>query len=131
MSNLEWLDDLHEADVVFVAAHSQGTIVAAHLIDRLLKGGHINTEIPGPDSSHRARGQKICCLSLCGIHLGPLRYLKMSSFIQPYIQVRSFNTKEVRGADESWQYFESAAAKEIFDFQVRLPSFDLIGALDD
>lgn len=112
LSNNEWLDDLHAANVIFVAAHSQGTIVAVHLIDRLIQGGHIRVEpsVSVVEGTPTLPRQKICCLSLCGIHLGPLRYLKMSSFIQPYIQ-----------------YFENAAAKEIFDFQVRSPTVSVCG----
>jgi hypothetical protein len=99
------MDDLHDADVIFFAAHSQGSIVVTHLIDRLLREGHIRTSansfldtaeqlaetaagiagVAGASTSRKE--QEICCLCLCGIHLGPLRYLKMSSFIQPYIQV--------------------------------------------
>jgi hypothetical protein len=44
--------------------------------------------------------QRVCCLALCGIHLGPLRYLRTSALLQPYLQ-----------------YFESTAAKELFEFQ--------------
>lgn len=103
MSNDEWLNDLHAADVVFVATHSQGSIVSTHLLDKLIREGHIMTEknvnilataaaavAPGgvsPPSSSTLRTQKICCLALCGIHLGPLRYLRTSSLLQPYIQV--------------------------------------------
>ncbi|KAF7799191.1 hypothetical protein EIP86_010422 [Pleurotus ostreatoroseus] len=110
----DWMDDLHSADVIFVAAHSQGCIVATHLLDKLIREGHISTprnaEIVASTAAAVAPGgsvpisgirtQKICCLSLCGIHLGPLRYLKTSSLLQPYIQ-----------------YFENAAARELFDFQ--------------
>ncbi|TCD63843.1 hypothetical protein EIP91_004885 [Steccherinum ochraceum] len=114
LESQEWMDDLHAADVIFVATHSQGSIVSTHLLERLIREGHImtprNVDIltstaaaiaPGgsmPASS--ARTQKICCLALCGIHLGPLRYLKTSSLLQPYIQ-----------------YFENAAARELFEFQ--------------
>ncbi|KAI0085511.1 hypothetical protein BDY19DRAFT_896356 [Irpex rosettiformis] len=116
IGNEEWVNDLHAADVIFVAAHSQGTVVAVHLIDKLIKDGHIMTERnaeiiaqaaaqvapPGVTlpSASTTRTQKICCLALCGIHLGPLRYLKTSSLLQPY-----------------FQYFENAAARELFDFQ--------------
>ena len=101
MGNEEWVDDLHSADVIFVAAHSQGTVVSVHLIDKLIKDGHIMTDrnvetiaqavsqvAPAgttlPSTTHT---QKICCLALCGVHLGPLRYLRTSSLLQPYIQV--------------------------------------------
>lgn len=108
LSSGEWVDDIHAADVIFVSAHSQGSIVSTHLVDRLIRDGHVttsaltteatrqtsNTTVESVDgvwvsaSEHSAKGrQRICCLSLCGVHLGPLRYLKMSSYIQPYIQV--------------------------------------------
>ncbi|KAF4568665.1 hypothetical protein EYR36_010678 [Pleurotus pulmonarius] len=113
MANEEWLSDIHAADAIFVATHSQGSIVSTHLLDRLLKDGHIRTVNStttagvAVDGVSLAEGglpfrkpQKVCCLALCGIHLGPLRYLSTSSLLQPYIQ-----------------YFESTAARELFDFQ--------------
>ncbi|KAJ7293409.1 hypothetical protein C8J57DRAFT_1268974 [Mycena rebaudengoi] len=115
--NSEWMSDLHAADVIFVATHSQGSIVSTHLLDKLIKNGHIRTGgsdvSKDPNSISRAApsasaahplppppAQRVCCLALCGIHLGPLRYLSSSSLVLPYIQ-----------------YFESAAAKELFEFQ--------------
>ncbi|KIP02596.1 hypothetical protein PHLGIDRAFT_286211 [Phlebiopsis gigantea 11061_1 CR5-6] len=115
LGNEQWMSDLHAADVIFVATHSQGSIVSTHLLDQLIREGHILTAQnlavlaraaaaiapAGVSPSHaRARTQKVCCLALCGIHLGPLRYLRTSSLLQPYIQ-----------------YFENAAARELFDFQ--------------
>jgi len=44
---------------------------------------------------------RVCCLALCGIHLGPLMYLQQSTLLQPYLH-----------------WFESAAARELFEFQV-------------
>jgi hypothetical protein len=104
--------------VIFVATHSQGSVVSTQLLDRLIADGHIRTaknwELVKTviDASNSVAGmgiaipparppQKICCLALCGIHLGPLLYLGTSSFVNPYIQ-----------------YFESAAARELFEFQV-------------
>ncbi|CAE6449529.1 unnamed protein product [Rhizoctonia solani] len=43
---------------------------------------------------------RICCLAMCGIHMGPLYSLNSSSFAQPYLQ-----------------WFESQAARELFEFQ--------------
>ena len=129
------MDDLHAADVIFVATHSQGSIVSAHLLARLLDEGHIVTQksmdivtkaaalvAPGgasPSQSARAHTQRICCLALCGIHLGPLRYLRTSSLLQPYIQV-SQNLSCCDLHIDRWQpaqYFENQAARELFDFQ--------------
>lgn len=105
LSSEEWVDDIHAADIIFVSAHSQGCIVSTHLVDLLIRDRHVITSSTGNvgkqsdnsatdaldgvrTSSPNPKGrQRICCLSLCGIHLGPLRYLKLSSFIQPYIQV--------------------------------------------
>ncbi|KAF7320275.1 hypothetical protein MKEN_00812200 [Mycena kentingensis (nom. inval.)] len=107
VSREDWMTAIHEADVIFVATHSQGSIVSTHIISRLINDGHIRTG--GYDASSPTRSspqppppprQRVCCLALCGIHLGPLRYLNSSSLLLPYIQ-----------------YFESAAAKELFEFQ--------------
>ncbi|KAF8121154.1 hypothetical protein EV363DRAFT_1569716 [Boletus edulis] len=111
IDNKEWMEDLHDADAIFIATHSQGSVVSAHIIDRLIADRHIRTPL-NADASIPASGvasgsvapvrspQRICCLALCGIHLGPLRYLSTSSLVQPYIQ-----------------YFESTAARELFEFQ--------------
>ncbi|KAI0061334.1 hypothetical protein BV25DRAFT_1886938 [Artomyces pyxidatus] len=114
-SKQEWMDDLHAADAILVATHSQGSIVSTHLLDRLIRDKHIRTSrpsdvlvsaaaavasAPGASAVSAPSPQRVCCLALCGIHLGPLRYLSSSSLLQPYIQ-----------------YFESAAAKELFEFQ--------------
>lgn len=95
--------DLANADVIFVATHSQGSVVSAHLLDRLIRDGHIRPSAH-PDSlvavateavtaggsvSGPLKTQRVCCLALCGIHLGPLRYLTSSSFTKSYIQVCS------------------------------------------
>ncbi|KAJ3969735.1 hypothetical protein EV361DRAFT_919305 [Lentinula raphanica] len=108
LSNESWVEDLHRADVVFVATHSQGSVVSTHLLDRLIRDRHIRTTKNAASEPILDLGtnmiplppQRVCCLCLCGIHLGPLRYLSSSSLLQPYIQ-----------------YFESAAARELFEFQ--------------
>ncbi|KAI6161008.1 hypothetical protein EDD17DRAFT_1591508 [Pisolithus thermaeus] len=101
-SNEEWMNDLREADAIFLATHSQGSIVSTHILDRLIADRHIRTKanttvFPGGIA---LPPQRICCLGLCGIHLGPLRYLNTNSLLSPYIQ-----------------YFESTAARELFEFQ--------------
>jgi len=114
LSDEDWMEDLHAADVIIVATHSQGTIISTHLVDRLIADGHILTSRSVDTLRKTAtaiasgtrpaipttQAQKVCFLALCGIHLGPLRYLRTSSLLQPYIQ-----------------YFENAAARELFDFQ--------------
>ncbi|KIK25170.1 hypothetical protein PISMIDRAFT_97304 [Pisolithus microcarpus 441] len=101
-SNEEWMNDLREADAIFVATHSQGSIVSTHILDRLITDRHIRTKLNTPvlPGDVASPPQRICCLGLCGIHLGPLRYLNTNSLLSPYIQ-----------------YFESTAARELFEFQ--------------
>lgn len=94
--------DLRAADVIFVATHSQGSVVSTHLLDRLIRDGHVRTPRPPTDAVTSAteaaasslvgavihgEPQRICCVALCGIHMGPLRYLNSSSMIKPYFQV--------------------------------------------
>lgn len=72
--------------------------------------------------------QRVCCLALCGIHLGPVRYLSSSSFVQPYIQVRCPLLRYLGCVTDRHlptmaffpiiKYFESSAARELFEFQV-------------
>ncbi|KAH9976895.1 hypothetical protein BGW80DRAFT_885850 [Lactifluus volemus] len=132
-ANREWTDDLHGADAILIATHSQGSIVSTHLLDRLIRDKHIKTSksldllasasatfAPGGMSPTTPSAQRVCCLALCGIHLGPLRYLSSSSLLQPYLQVSvsdSLLDVSARGDTLIYQYFESAAAKELFEFQ--------------
>jgi hypothetical protein len=142
LNNKEWMEDLSAADVIFVATHSQGSIVSTHLLDRLLREGHIRTSpeptpkptvgvesvIAGGASTVTVvpvtKSQRICCLAVCGIHLGPLRYLSSSSIVGPYIQVRELPLLALIYSLTRSQYFESAAAKELFQFQVSSSSHD-------
>jgi hypothetical protein len=96
LSNDEWMSDLHDADAIFVSTHSQGSVVSTHLLDRLIRDRHIRTSKNAAATEGLAdlgvnmiplKPQRVCCLALCGIHLGPLRYLRSSAIVQPYIQV--------------------------------------------
>ncbi|KAK2463904.1 hypothetical protein APHAL10511_004076 [Amanita phalloides] len=114
VANQEWINDIHSADAILISTHSQGSVVSTHLLDRLISDKHIRTQrnsvvvgpatsvpaVVGMDTAPAPRPQKICCLSMCGIHLGPLRYLSTTSLFQPY-----------------FQYLEKPAARELFEFQ--------------
>ncbi|PPQ81637.1 LOW QUALITY PROTEIN: hypothetical protein CVT25_013609 [Psilocybe cyanescens] len=141
LASPSWLADVHAADAVLVATHSQGSVVSAHLLARMYRDGHLVSGVnvdsvgvdvggegeggegedggvpgigavgagagaPGGDttksgkSRKRRKVQRVCLLALCGIHLGPLRYLSSSTLVGPYLQ-----------------YFESTAARELFEFQ--------------
>ncbi|KAF8313299.1 uncharacterized protein EI90DRAFT_3136816 [Cantharellus anzutake] len=107
--NPEWIDDLHNADAIFIATHSQGCIASTQLLDRLIADGHINTGknweavVRAGDLygfMPRKDPQRLCLLGLCGVHHGPLYWLNNSTVVNPYIT-----------------YFESPAARELFEFQ--------------
>ncbi|GAA5876403.1 hypothetical protein JCM16303_003519 [Sporobolomyces ruberrimus] len=83
----EWVQALKKADVVFLATHSQGTVVSTQLLARMLDQNLIT-------------GTQTHLLAMCGIAQGPFVYLYQSMALVPY-----FN------------YLESAAARELFDFQ--------------
>ncbi|KAK0559064.1 hypothetical protein OC844_004679 [Tilletia horrida] len=87
LSNPAWVKDLHEADAIFFSAHSQGTIVGTELLARLIEQKHIQPE--------RTR---VCLLAMAGIHEGPFPHLQ-SAIMSAYLN-----------------YFETAAARELFEF---------------
>ena len=88
LSNRSWIETVETADVLFIAAHSQGVIVSTHLLARLIEQRHVN-----PAKT------RVCLLGMCGIHNGPFSHLQ-STITSSYLH-----------------YFETAAAKELFEFQ--------------
>ncbi|KAI5480231.1 glycoside hydrolase family 2 protein [Pseudohyphozyma bogoriensis] len=83
----EWITALKKADVVFLATHSQGSVVSAQLLARMIETGLV-------------LGPRTHMLAMCGIAQGPFVYLNQSYAFQPY-----FN------------FIESQAARELFEFQ--------------
>ena len=141
MANEGWISDLHEADAIIVSTHSQGSIVSTHLLNRLIQDGHITTAqnheptmtfgtgaetfpsaigMPETISRRKTKVQRVCCVALCGIHLGPFKYLSSSTLVQPYIQVSWSSVFDHRAKKFTFafKYFESIAARELFEFQV-------------
>ena len=88
ISNKTWTEELRKADAVFIVAHSQGAPVSTHLLARLIEQKHILPE-----------RTQVGLLALCGIHNGPFAHLQ-GNITGSYLH-----------------YFETAAAKELFDFQ--------------
>lgn len=111
LSKPEWVADIRRADAIFVASHSQGCIVAVHLLSRLISQGHIrtayNTEAvvrcerafgSMPSPGHTWKGSqgaayfepapqlpKVALLAMCGVHLGPFYNAAASTVITPYL----------------------------------------------
>lgn len=83
----EWVEALHKADAVFLATHSQGSVVSTQLLARMLDHGLIV-------------GAKTHMLAMCAIAQGPFVYLSQSFLLSPY-----------------FSYIESAPARELFEFQ--------------
>ncbi|KAJ3408851.1 hypothetical protein HDV05_004742 [Chytridiales sp. JEL 0842] len=67
----DWLTKLKEADLILVAAHSQGTPVSVMLFARLISEGLVDLE-----------RQKACILAMAGISHGPFPSMKSSVVVQ-------------------------------------------------
>jgi hypothetical protein len=99
LSKPEWVTDVQRADAIFVAAHSQGCIVAAHLLARMIENGHIHTSkstdptrsgAQEADNSAEQADQsrkvpRVILSSFCGVHLGPFYNSATSTVITPYL----------------------------------------------
>ncbi|KAJ1538893.1 hypothetical protein HK405_013407 [Cladochytrium tenue] len=80
-----WIDRLKDANLVLVAAHSQGTPVSTLLLDRLIKEAIVDP-----------KRQRTCLLAMAGISHGPFPHMKSSVIIQyvesdPARQLFEFN----------------------------------------
>lgn len=73
----EWTQALKEADAIFVASHSQGSVVSAQLFARMLEKGEV-------------RGEVLTLLCMCGVWNGPFTGLSQSYALSPYFNVRLF-----------------------------------------
>ncbi|WFD00600.1 hypothetical protein MYAM1_003351 [Malassezia yamatoensis] len=82
------LQAIQEADALLIASHSQGAVVATMLLDRLIQEALLDPQ--------RTR---TCVLSMCGVYQGPFVHLQ-KSLASSYIN-----------------YFETGAARELFEFQ--------------
>lgn len=89
LGNQKHVKAIAEADALFVAAHSQGSVVATHLLARLIEQGHVNV-----------RTTRTALLAMCGIHHGPFPHLSTNAISSYYLNM-----------------FETPAAKELFEFQ--------------
>lgn len=86
MQREEWVAALNGADRILVASHSQGTIVAAMLVSRLIHEGEVH-------------GGRVAMLNMCSVSQGPFASLYNSWTVPAYL------------------YFETQAARELFEFQ--------------
>lgn len=90
----DWVAALNSASRIFVASHSQGTIVAAMLVSRLINDGEVN-------------GTKVAMLNMCSVSQGPFVSLYNSWTVPAYLY---FETKAATELFE-FQKPESAASK--------------------
>jgi hypothetical protein len=72
MARQDWIEAVNNADRVFVASHSQGTIVSAMLVERLINEGEIN-------------GTKCAMLNMCSVSQGPFYSLYNSWTVPAYL----------------------------------------------
>ena len=89
VSNRQWKQALHDADLVLVATHSQGTPTSTLLISRLINEGMLRVQDNDP------RMQRIGILAMAGISHGPFPFLKGNLIVR---------------------WFEADAAQELFEF---------------
>lgn len=99
-NNTEWLSALISRlisdGLIQTSATTSPISAAADAATRIVSG----IVSPSAANALRSKPQRVCCLALCGVNLGPFAYLQKSSLVMPYIQ-----------------YFESEAAAELFEFQ--------------
>lgn len=88
LADQAWVQAVKSANVLLVSAHSQGCVVATHLLARLLEQGLV---VPAQT--------RVALLAVAGINNGPFNSLR-SGVSQYYLNA-----------------FESPAAKELFEFQ--------------
>ncbi|KAF9184404.1 hypothetical protein BGZ50_003724 [Haplosporangium sp. Z 11] len=89
IGNEKWKMTLHEADLVLVATHSQGTPTSTLLVSRLIDEGMLRVEEEDP------RMQRVGILAMAGISHGPFPFLKGNLIVR---------------------WFEAEAAQELFEF---------------
>ncbi|KAG0258908.1 hypothetical protein BG011_002994 [Mortierella polycephala] len=87
--NEKWKMALHEADLVLVATHSQGTPTSTLLVSRLINEGMLRVKEEDP------RMQRVGILAMAGISHGPFPFLKGNLIVR---------------------WFEAEAAQELFEF---------------
>ncbi|KAF9544089.1 hypothetical protein EC957_012384 [Mortierella hygrophila] len=89
VKNEKWKTALHEANLVLVATHSQGTPTSTMLVARLIEEGMLRVAAEDP------KMQRIGILAMAGISHGPFPFLKGNLIVR---------------------WFEAEAAQELFEF---------------
>jgi hypothetical protein len=89
VKNENWKTALHEADLVLVATHSQGTPTSTLLVARLIEEGMLCVASDDPNM------QRVGILAMAGISHGPFPFLKGNLIVR---------------------WFEAEAAQELFEF---------------
>ncbi|KAJ9119617.1 hypothetical protein QFC22_003326 [Naganishia vaughanmartiniae] len=133
LSRDDWVLDVRRADAIFVAAHSQGTIVAAHLLSRIIAQGHIRT-------AHNAEAVARCEWAFGPVvRLDKLKKIQRSSSTSPSSTPKPSETTRLPrigllamcGVHQGPFYsttastviqpylnwFEGGAARELYEFQ--------------
>ncbi|KAG0365438.1 hypothetical protein BGZ54_006530 [Gamsiella multidivaricata] len=89
INSKKWRNALHEADLVLVATHSQGTPTSTILTARLIQEGILRVGETDP------KMQRVGILAMAGISHGPFPFLKGNLIVR---------------------WFEAEAAQELFEF---------------
>lgn len=108
---LNWIDDIRRADLVLVAAHSQGVPVAVMLLDRLLGLG-----VAAP-------GARVAVCAMAGVALGPFADYRSSILVGSAAELWDF--ADPRSANA--RRFEAALGR-VLEQGARVT---FVGSLDD
>ncbi|BFZ59289.1 hypothetical protein YB2330_000295 [Saitoella coloradoensis] len=116
---LQHVDVVQNSDILYIAAHSQGSPVAIQLLARLIEEGYIRD------------GAKVGVLCMAGIHMGPFRELG-----EMYL-TKTYNALE-RGAARELYEFQDTGGRVSRKYQEALrvvlasgAKMCLVGSLDD
>lgn len=80
----KWRNELNEADFIFVASHSQGTVVSIILLAKLIQSGILNP-----------RNKRIGLLGMAGVNNGPFYGVDKSFFMKAYSAIEHDSLNEL------------------------------------
>lgn len=97
----KWVEDIQNADYIFIAAHSQGCPVSILLLSRLIEDGIVNLETT----------KRISLLAMAGINNGPFYGADQTLLVRAYSTIENDSMLELF----QFQNFESSHSKEFLN----------------
>lgn len=116
---LNWQDHIQAADLVFFAAHSQGTVVTTHLISRLYKDGLLKTS------------QHVGFLGMAGTCLGPMPGMDQTLVGRAITRIENDSLQELFELQSPKSRLGAAYLEALVFILQRGVKLTLVGATDD